>query len=133
MLGTQTVATLFAVYGFLMTPLGWGWAGFVWAYAVAWFLLNDRVKLLAYRILDPPKAKTPVAVAPQAAGTASNLTAEIATKAYQLYEQEGHNDGHADQDWREAEREIRDEETAKKAAPPAKEAAPPAPVTTPKG
>jgi H+-transporting ATPase len=55
-LGTQTVATLIAVYGLFMTPLGWGWAGFVWAYALAWFLVNDRVKLLAYRIFDPVKA-----------------------------------------------------------------------------
>jgi H+-transporting ATPase len=52
-LGTQTVATLIAVYGVFMAPLGWGWAAFVWAYAIAWFLFNDRVKLLAYRILDP--------------------------------------------------------------------------------
>jgi H+-transporting ATPase len=56
-LGTQIVATLIAVYGFLMPPLGWGWAGFVWGYALIWFLINDRVKLLAYRILDPVKAK----------------------------------------------------------------------------
>jgi H+-transporting ATPase len=56
-LGTQIVATLFAVYGFLMTPLGWEWALFVWAYALAWFLVNDRVKLLAYRIFDPIKAE----------------------------------------------------------------------------
>jgi H+-transporting ATPase len=33
-LGTQIVATLIAVYGLFMTPLGWGWAGlFVWGYA----------------------------------------------------------------------------------------------------
>ena len=55
-LGTQILATLFAVYGFLMTPLGWEWSLFVWAYALAWFLVNDRVKLLAYRIFDPIKA-----------------------------------------------------------------------------
>ena len=54
--GTQIVATLIAVYGLFMTPLGWGWAMFVWGYALAWFLLNDRVKLLAYRIFDPTKA-----------------------------------------------------------------------------
>jgi H+-transporting ATPase len=30
-LGTQTVATLIAVYGLFMTPLGWGWALFVWS------------------------------------------------------------------------------------------------------
>jgi len=57
-LGTQTVATLIAVYGFFMTPLGWGWAGFVWGYALLWFLLNDRVKLLAYKIFDPFKSKS---------------------------------------------------------------------------
>ena len=56
-LGTQIVATLIAVYGLFMTPLGWGWALFVWGYALAWFLLNDRVKLLAYRIFDPVKAE----------------------------------------------------------------------------
>ncbi len=54
-LGTQLVATLIAVYGLFMTPLGWSWALFVWGYALAWFVLNDRVKLFAYRILDPPK------------------------------------------------------------------------------
>jgi H+-transporting ATPase len=53
--GTQIVATLIAVYGFLMPPLGWGWAGFVWGYALVWFLVSDRVKLLAYRIFDPVK------------------------------------------------------------------------------
>jgi H+-transporting ATPase len=52
-LGTQILATLIAVYGLFMTPLGWGWAGFVWGYALVWFLVSDRVKLLAYRIFDP--------------------------------------------------------------------------------
>jgi H+-transporting ATPase len=56
-LGTQAVATLIAVYGLFMTPLGWGWALFVWGYALAWFLLNDRVKLLAYRVVDPALAR----------------------------------------------------------------------------
>lgn len=51
--GTQIIATLIAVYGVFMTPLGWGWALFVWAYAIAWFLVSDRVKLLAYRVFDP--------------------------------------------------------------------------------
>jgi H+-transporting ATPase len=54
--GTQIVATFIAVYGFLMPPLGWGWAGFVWGYALIWALLSDRVKLLAYRIFDPTAA-----------------------------------------------------------------------------
>jgi H+-transporting ATPase len=54
--GAQAVATLLAVFGVLMTPLGWGWALFVWGYALAWFLATDPVKLLAYRVLDPVKA-----------------------------------------------------------------------------
>ncbi|MCB1118053.1 MAG: plasma-membrane proton-efflux P-type ATPase, partial [Chlamydiia bacterium] len=57
-LSTQIVATLIAVYGLFMVPIGWKWAGFVWAYAIVWFLLNDRIKLLAYRIFDPTKLKT---------------------------------------------------------------------------
>jgi len=56
-LGTQLLATLIAVYGLFMTPLGWSWAAFVWGYALAWFLVNDRIKLLAYRMLDRTKAK----------------------------------------------------------------------------
>jgi len=58
-LGTQAIATLIAVYGVFMTPVGWGWAAFVWGYALAWFLLNDRVKLLAYKIFDRVKTKNP--------------------------------------------------------------------------
>ncbi|MGC1781492.1 MAG: HAD-IC family P-type ATPase [Acidobacteriaceae bacterium] len=58
-LGTQTVATLIAVYGLFMTPLGWKLAGFVWAYALAWFLLTDRVKLVGYHFLDHAKADAP--------------------------------------------------------------------------
>jgi H+-transporting ATPase len=54
--GTQTLATLIAVYGLFMTPLGWSWALFVWGYAVVWFLVTDRVKLLAYRFFDPAES-----------------------------------------------------------------------------
>jgi H+-transporting ATPase len=54
--GTQVVATLIAVYGVFMPPIGWGWALLVWGYSVPFFLLNDRIKLLAYRILDPRPA-----------------------------------------------------------------------------
>ena len=99
-LGTQIVATLIAVYGIFMTPLGWGWAMFVWGYALAWFLVSDRVKLFAYRVFDPTAepllVKTPV-----------DMTPQIAKRAYELYEQHGRHDGHADQDWIQAERETR--------------------------
>jgi H+-transporting ATPase len=50
--GTQLVATLIAVYGLFMAPLGWMWAGIVWAYALAWFIINDQIKLMAYKIFD---------------------------------------------------------------------------------
>jgi H+-transporting ATPase len=48
--GTQAVATLIAVYGLLMTPLGWTYAGIVWGYCLAVFFLQDLVKLAARRI-----------------------------------------------------------------------------------
>ena len=101
-LGTLIVATLIAVYGLFMTPLGWGWALFVWGYALAWFLVNDRVKLLAYRIFDPIKPKQ-----------SSDLAPQIAKRAYELYEREGRREGHAAQDWAKAEEEIRNDESHK--------------------
>jgi H+-transporting ATPase len=83
-IGTQAVATLIAVYGLFMTPLGWGWAAFVWGYALLWFLLNDRIKLLAYRIFDPvkkagvkPELKVPT---PPAAKSDPKTSAQPETK-----------------------------------------------------
>jgi hypothetical protein len=99
-LGTQFVATLIAVYGVFMAPLGWGWALFVWGYALVWFLVNDRVKLLAYRVFDPTAA-------PLLAKKPADLTPQIAKRAYELYEQRGRREGHAVQDWIQAERKIR--------------------------
>ena len=125
-LGTQIVATLIAVYGLFMTPLGWGWAGFVWGYALLWFLVNDRVKLLAYRIFDPAKAKTkpdgkakpkherkaePEAKAePQPeAKTPSDVTPQLVKRVHELYEELGREDVRAVQDWEKAQREIQHE------------------------
>ncbi len=51
-IGTQIVATFIAVYGLFMTPLGWTYAGFVWGYAMVMFIIQDRVKLFGYSILD---------------------------------------------------------------------------------
>ena len=56
-LGTEIVATLFAVYGWFVTPIGWGWAGIVWAYAIFWFFVNDQVKIWVYKILRRKKEK----------------------------------------------------------------------------
>jgi H+-transporting ATPase len=106
--GTQAIATLIAVYGVFMAPLGWKWAGLVWAYALAWALINDRVKLLAYRIFDPIKKATP-----QTAAHADD-TNEIATRAYEIYQRRVHGETQQDQDWLEAERETHLEEAANK-------------------
>ena len=130
-LGTQIVATLIAVYGLFMTPLGWGWAAFVWGYALLWFLVNDRIKLFACRIFDPLQkagAKPEIKVATQSDAksdtktlaqpaakaepeakvkTTADLTPQIAARAYELYERGGHRDGQSSQNWDKAEQEIR--------------------------
>jgi H+-transporting ATPase len=126
--GTQAIATLIAVYGLFMTPLGWGWAAFVWGYALIWFLVNDRVKLLAYRIFDPVKAgekhMAKAAPEPDAKAAANkpeakaeprpapDLTKQIAKRAYEIYEQRVAKGSSAAQDWKAAELEIQ------KAVPP---------------
>jgi len=107
--GTQLVATLIAVYGVFMTPLGWGWALFVWAYALAWFLVSDRVKLFAYRVFDPTTAPL-LGRKPVEEAIPVDVNAQIARRAYELYEQHGHRDGHATEDWLQAEQEIRKDE-----------------------
>jgi H+-transporting ATPase len=71
-IGTQLIATTIAVYGLLMTPLGWGWAGVVWAYALAWFLVEDQVKLATYRWLGHhPRRATASAAQPSGGGQPS--------------------------------------------------------------
>jgi H+-transporting ATPase len=52
-IGTQALATCIAVWGIFMTPLGWRYAALVWGYALVWFVVTDRVKVLGYRGLDP--------------------------------------------------------------------------------
>jgi H+-transporting ATPase len=70
-IGTQTFATLMAVYGLhIMTPISWEWAGMIWAYCLVWALITDPIKVLAYRIFDrksdAPKHETPVGRTPAA-------------------------------------------------------------------
>ncbi|MFW9915527.1 MAG: plasma-membrane proton-efflux P-type ATPase [Candidatus Thorarchaeota archaeon] len=48
---TQIMATLFAIFGILMAPIGWGLAILVWLYALGWFFLNDVLKIRGYRYL----------------------------------------------------------------------------------
>jgi H+-transporting ATPase len=50
--GTQLLATMITMFGVFMAPIGWEWALAVWGYALFWFFINDRVKLVTYKILD---------------------------------------------------------------------------------
>ncbi len=104
--GTQLIATLIAVYGLFMTPLGWGWALFVWGYALAWFLVSDRVKLFAYRVFDPTAA-------PLLAKEPADVKPQIARRAHELFEQHGRQGGRDVQDWLQAEQEIRQDKAHK--------------------
>ncbi len=111
-LGTQAVATLIAVYGLFMTPLGWGWAGFVWGYALAWALVNDRVKLAAYWVLDradkkaatkrkaepKPEAKADPKPAAKAEPKPA-ATPALVERVHELYEELGREDVRTVQDW----------------------------------
>jgi H+-transporting ATPase len=48
---TEILGTLIAVYGFMITPIGWKYALWMWVYAMVWFMVNDVVKMFAYRLL----------------------------------------------------------------------------------
>ena len=53
--GAELIATGLALSGILVPRLSWNWVLLVWGYAIVWFLISDRVKLAAYKILDPVK------------------------------------------------------------------------------
>jgi H+-transporting ATPase len=80
-LGTQVLATCIAIFGIFMTPLGWRYAALVWGYALAWFILTDRVKLLGYRVLDPSGAAADDAASPNARRSRADLAAVAAVAA----------------------------------------------------
>jgi hypothetical protein len=46
-----------------------------------------------------------------------NLTPQIATRAYELYEQQGRQDGQSVQNWDKAEREVREDQAKAEAKP----------------
>jgi H+-transporting ATPase len=51
-IGTQILATVIALTGFLMQPIGWGLIGLAWVWAFTEFVLLDGIKLASYRILQ---------------------------------------------------------------------------------
>ena len=71
--GAQIIATVISVAGIFVTALPWEYALLVWGYALLWFLLTDRVKLIAYQILDPVKHDTPPDLTPPLADGGARL------------------------------------------------------------
>ena len=53
---TKIIGTLFAVYGIFLVPIGWKYALWIWAYALAWFVFNDFVKVWVYKLLAGTKS-----------------------------------------------------------------------------
>ena len=52
-ISTKALATALVGVGFgLVTAVGWAQIGFVWAYCIAWILVEDRAKLRVYAYLD---------------------------------------------------------------------------------
>ena len=49
---TKAAATLLAVYGWYISPIGWKLALFVWLYALIAFVITDFIKVYAYRLID---------------------------------------------------------------------------------
>jgi plasma-membrane proton-efflux P-type ATPase len=99
---TGTVLTFVGLPGLM--PLPWWQTLAIFVYAmVSCLVLNDTLKvaMIKWRVLNAV-ARKPVDVTPQ-----------IAKRAYELYEQRGRQDGGADQDWGQAEREIRKDEPHK--------------------
>ncbi len=48
---TKVLATLFAVYGWFVAPIGWRNALIIWVYALIWMVINDFVKVATYNWL----------------------------------------------------------------------------------
>jgi len=50
---TKVVATVVAVFGIFMTPIGWTLALIVWGYALLSFVINDLIKVYLFRAIHP--------------------------------------------------------------------------------
>jgi H+-transporting ATPase len=48
---TEIMGTLFAVYGVFLASIGWKYALLVWGYSLAWFVVNDFIKIWTYKYL----------------------------------------------------------------------------------
>jgi H+-transporting ATPase len=52
---TKIIGTLFAIFGVLLVPIGWKYVLLIWGYALAWFILNDFIKIWVYKYLHKDK------------------------------------------------------------------------------
>jgi hypothetical protein len=108
------IASTLAIRGIAMTPLPYSLVGGALAAAVIFSLILDLVKIpvFAHLCADPgaTERKLELKVA-----TPTDSAARIADRAYELYEQGGHKEGAAVQNWLLAEAQIRGE--AANAAP----------------
>ncbi|MBL1214599.1 MAG: plasma-membrane proton-efflux P-type ATPase [Ignavibacteriae bacterium] len=57
-IATKILATVFAVYGWFISPIGWQLALFVWGYAIASFILTDFIKVFFYKHINSAKMIT---------------------------------------------------------------------------
>ena len=51
-IATKILATLVAVYGFFVAPIGWRLALITWGYCIVWFFIFDFLKVWFYDVLD---------------------------------------------------------------------------------
>jgi H+-transporting ATPase len=52
---TEIAATVIAVNGWLLTAIKWEYAVLVWTYALAWFVVNDFIKIRLYKLVRKDK------------------------------------------------------------------------------
>jgi len=110
------IATTLAAGGFAMTRLPLWLIAATLAAAVIFALLMDLIKVPVFARLgfasnarDRPVPQATRDIAKTQAATAApvDLSSPIAKRAYELYEQGGHQEGMADQNWKMAEAEVR--------------------------
>jgi hypothetical protein len=70
---TQVIGTLFAVYGVFMSPIGWGFAAFVWGYALLAFLITDQLKIHFFRLMGHEEALSNIPQSSIASSTFSGI------------------------------------------------------------
>jgi H+-transporting ATPase len=57
-MATRITGTVIGVYGLFMAPIGWTYAAYIWLYASAWFLINDSIKVGAFKLMRRRRAST---------------------------------------------------------------------------